>query len=190
MRTLVAIVFAALPWLVAVPQDPAPDPAMLLRAQQLAATAPQHQRLARLVGDWDVGVVTTPPGGPEHRDRGRASVRPILGGRYVVANLTLPVPGGRLEAVQILGFDTLRQLYTASWRDDASTWSVEASGSPQPAAPEVLLLRGTVADARDPTGRPFRLRLDLGAADRIVVELHDAVAGQEVLVQTQHWQRD
>jgi hypothetical protein len=95
----------------------------------------------------------------------------------------------RLQAVQVFGFDTLRQCYTASWRDDFSTWSVDASGPPLPDAPDRLVLRGTLVDASDAAGRPFRLEFDLATADRATVTIHDTVAGAERLVQKQEWVR-
>jgi hypothetical protein len=112
----------------------------------------------------------------------------------VVLNFVLQLQGTAVEAVQMLGFDTLRQLYTSSWRDDLSTWSVEASGTAGAGAPERLRLQGALADARDPTGRPFRLELDLppaaaGAAGEVAVRSYDTVDGKEVLMQTQRWTR-
>ena len=167
-------------------QDPAPGPATLRTAQQLAVPTAEHARLQRLVGEWNVAV--QPAAGRE--ERGRMHAAAILGGRHVVLNFAFELQGAKVEAVQILGFDTLRQVYTSSWRDDLSTWSVEAAGAARPDNPEQLRLPGTVCDARDPTGRPFRLEFDLpavAAAREVVVRLYDTVDGKDVLMQTQRW---
>ncbi|MEO6593433.1 MAG: hypothetical protein ABIP94_01620, partial [Planctomycetota bacterium] len=97
--------------------------------------------------------------------------------------------GSDVHAMQILGFDTLRQLYTASWRDDQSTWSVECSGAAAGKTPDLLRLKGTLADARDAAGRPFRLELDLEVKDRVRVSIFDTHEGKEFLLQVQDWTR-
>lgn len=185
MRVLAVAVFV-LGWS-SVTQEPTPAPAVLQKAQQLAQPTAEHTRLQRLVGTWDVSVHTTWPGQPEQRDSGRVVAAAILGGRYIVANYALQQRGVKVEAVQILGFDVLRGVYTASWRDDLSTWSVETSGPPVAATPDLLTLTGTLADARDPTGRPFRQVVEFGDGQRITMRLFDTVDGREVAVQSLQW---
>jgi Protein of unknown function (DUF1579) len=191
MRPRIAVLFVALS-LAAAPQDPTPAPTVLRSAQQLAAIGPEHRLLGRLVGEWEVVVATAPPGMAPREERGRVRGVAILGGRHVVLNFVLQLQGTAVEAVQMLGFDTLRQVYTSSWRDDLSTWAVEASGTAADGVPERLRLQGTLADAREPTGRPFRLEFDLPASagsnrGEVVVRAYDTVDGQEVLMQTQRW---
>lgn len=173
------------------PVDPdrPPDAAALLRAKQLAATGEQHARLQRLVGEWNVVVRATGAAATANEQRGRVTCAAILGGRHVVANYSLTLGGAKVEAVQILGFDTLRQVYTSSWRDDASTWSVEATAPPAAEAPDVLTFRGTLADALDATGRPFRQVVDLGSDRAVVVRLYETRDGVERERQTQEWTR-
>lgn len=173
--------------LVALSQDPSREPGMLRSAQQLAVTTAEHQLLQRLVGEWDVVSTTFPPGGKPQEARGRIVGKAILGGRYVVLNHTLAVGGSKLEAVQLLGFDTLRGHYTSSWRDDVSTWAVDCSGGAVDGQPLQWVLRGTLADARTPSGRAFRCKFDLRTDKAVKVELFDAHEGEEVRVQTQAW---
>lgn len=182
----VVLLFALLP------QDPQAQAKMLQQAQQLGRTYEPHQRLQALVGSWDVVVRSTAPGGPERTDRGTVVGKAILGGRYVVLNFQLQLQGHAVEAVQILGFDNLRQRYTSSWRDDLSTAAVECSGGIDATAPRRLQLDGQLADARDPEGRPFRLELELpdpAAAGKPTVKgkLFDTVGGALTAVQLQEW---
>jgi len=173
------------------PQDPVADAQMLKRAQQLAIPVAQHELLKALAGTWDVTVRTTPPGGAESVETGTMVGKTMLGGRYVVLNFTLQLQGKPCEAVQILGFDTLAQQYTASWRDDHSTWSVECRGNVDAANPERMRMRGTLVDARDAAGRPFAFELLLPKPDGKTVEVtvHDTYEGREFLLQKQTWTR-
>jgi hypothetical protein len=181
------VVLAALGVAATVPQDPVPTPATLQRAHRLAQPDAHHARLQRLVGDWDVVLRTTLPGGDPREDRGTVKVAAVLGGRYVVANYALQVRGAKVEAVQILGFDTLRQLYTSSWRDDASTWAIDTAGPHDAERPDLLTLTGSMVDAQDPTGRPCRLVVDLRRADAVAMRSFDTIGGKEVDLQQQQW---
>ncbi|HEX5050163.1 MAG TPA: DUF1579 family protein [Planctomycetota bacterium] len=183
------VVVVALALLGLAPQEPANDAAMLQRAHQLAQPGEPHQRLAKLQGEWDVVVRTTPPGGAEQTDRGTVEGTTVLGGRYVSLDFKLHLRGGEVRGLQILGFDTLRQLYTASWRDDQSTWSIECTGAAAANSPDLLQFQGTLVDARDTTGRPFRLEIDLEVKDRVRVSIYDTHEGAQFLAQTQDWTR-
>ncbi|MCA8977023.1 MAG: DUF1579 family protein [Planctomycetes bacterium] len=185
---VLAFVAASILWLL--PQDPV-SPRALTRAQQLAAPGEPHRSLQRLVGAWDVVLRTTVPGEKERTDRGTMVAKAILGGRHVVLNFVLAMPGNALEAVQILGYDNLTEQFTASWRDDHSTWAVDCAGSADVDVPERITMRGSMRDARDPGGRPFRLELTLPAAggDTVTAAIHDTQDGVEQLRQTQQWTR-
>jgi hypothetical protein len=188
MKSLAAAVLAAAAVALA-PQDPGPDPAMLQRSKQLSLPTEHHTRLQKLLGEWDVTVSTTLPGQPAREDRGRLVAASILGGRFMVLNFTLELQGAKVEAVQLLGFDTLRQLYTASWRDSLSTWPIDCAGAPVAATPDVIVMTGLLTDARDPEGRPFRLELDLTKDKAVTARTFETAGDTKIEVQVQHWVR-
>lgn len=172
------------------PQDPHRDGPLLQKAKELAATGTEHALLAQLAGDWDVVFTTHATGSEAKEERGRASGSLLLGGRYVQVQFRMQSGQVPVQAIQLFGFDTLRQLFTSSWRDDLSTWAVECSG-PRPdagAEPGVVELQGTMSDVRDPTGRPFRMRVQIEVA-QVTVELRDTLDGREHVVQRQRWTR-
>lgn len=168
-----------------------PDGKALQHAQQLSRTTAEHDQLARLAGKWRVSVRTSSDGsGQVREDQGTCVGQAILGGRYVVLNFQLQLQGRKVEAVQLIGFDTLRKVYTASWRDSATTWSIECEGEPGK-LPDVLSLRGLMVDAFTPDGRAFRMELDLGVKDQVDVRIYeqDGAGRGEVLLQEQQWRR-
>jgi len=171
------------------PQDPARQPEVLQRADRVAAVSDAHRRLGRLVGTWTIELRNTPPKSAEQTGSGTVEASPILGGRWIQLAYRFELQGRPVEAMQLLGFDALRQLYTASWRDDLSTWAVDCAGVPLDASPDVLRMHGSLADARDPTGRPFRLEIDLTSKDIVTARVFDSENGEEFLLQTQTWAR-
>ncbi len=172
-----------------VPQDPARQPEVLQRADRVAAVTDAHRRLGRLVGSWTIELRNTPPKSAEQTGRGTVEATSILGGRWIQLEYRFELQGRPVQAMQLLGFDELRQLYTASWRDDLSTWAVDCAGVPLEPSPDVLRMHGSLADARDPTGRPFRLELDLSSKDAVSARVFDSEDGEEFLLQTQTWAR-
>ena len=164
----------------------------------------EHERLAKLAGKWQVTLRTRLPDGGKpaaglpptaaaaaaamQEDRGTVVGSSMLGGRYVVLNYQLKLQGRAVEAVQILGFDTLQQAFTSTWRDSATTWSVDCLGGVSKDA-DVLTLTGQLRDAKTPDGRGFRLTLDLRKLDQVTVQIHEDRGMEEVLLQEQVWQR-
>ncbi|MGC6487233.1 MAG: DUF1579 family protein [Planctomycetota bacterium] len=190
--SLAAMLCAAAFSLAAV-QDPKPTvrrpgAEAMRRARDLARTAPEHEVFRRLAGTWKVTTRTTSPEGDAHEDAGEVVGRALLGGRYLGLAFELDVQGNALEALQILGFDRLKGLYTASWRDTGTTWSVECQGSPGD-DPHVITMFGSMVDAFTPDGRPFRLQLDARARAEVRVKIWEGRLGQEVLLQEQRWVR-
>jgi hypothetical protein len=170
-------------------QDPGRDARVVERALQLAKPAAQHELLARLAGEWDVQMRSRLPNGEWSESRARVDGSLMLGGRYVSLQFRMQLREREVQAVQILGFDTLRQVFTSSWRDELSTWSVECSGPPVDGSTEFVRCFGTVADASDPAGRPFRLDVDLGQKDVVGVQVFETRGESELVAQSQQWKR-
>ncbi len=163
-------------------------------AQAMAATmrwsAPgqAHRRLAALAGRFDVDMMLQPVGIERQHCTGTARAAAVLGGRYLIVNCTVKVHDVPLEGLYIFGFDNLHGLYTASWRDSLSTWSIECSGPPAAGADEPIELQGTMVDAASPTGRPFRMTLRC-ADDGFDIRVRDSAGDQLVEVMQQTFRR-
>ncbi len=174
-------------------QDPkpsvrAPDGETLRLAQELSRTTVEHERLQKLAGEWQVTLRTHGPDGKVQESRGKVAGQSMLGGRYVVCNLHAKLQGRAVEAVQIIGFDTMRKAYTSSWRDNATTWPVECHGGVGKDA-DVLTMTGMLHDAHTPNGRGFRMVIDLRQKDQVTVKVFEERGLDEVLLQEQLWTR-
>ncbi|MGE3171022.1 MAG: DUF1579 family protein [Planctomycetota bacterium] len=156
---------------------------------RLAQPGEPHRRLAGLAGAFDVEMTLQAPGLEAQTTRGTARAAAVLGGRYVVVNLTARIGGVLFEGLYVFGFDNMHSLYTCSWRDSMSTWAVDCSGPP-PKAPDAseLVLGGTLVDAASTTGRPFELHLEF-TADGFAVSVHDTIGAQKVEVMRQRFTR-
>jgi len=165
-----------------------PDGETLRRAQELSRTDVHHDRIAKLAGQWKVTVRTPMAGGKFREDKGTVIGAPVLGGRYVALNYKLRILGRDIEALQMVGFDTLRSRYTSTWRDNQTTWSLECSGEPGKDA-DLLQLSGRLHDAESPDGKPVRVTYDLRSKGRVKVQIHTGTGKDEVLMQEQVWSK-
>lgn len=163
-----------------------PDGEILRRAQELSRTSVHHDRVAKLSGQWAVTVRTPMAGGKVREDKGTVFGAPVLGGRYVALNYKLRILGRDIDALQMVGFDTLRSRYTSTWRDNQTTWSLECSGEPGTEA-DVLQLSGRLHDAESPDGKPVRVSYDLRTKHRVKVQIHTGSGADAVLMQEQVW---
>ena len=168
--------------------EPAPDGEALRRAQALSRTTAEHDRLQKLVGEWRVTLRTFRADGKVQEVRGKVLGQAMLGGRYIVLNLKAKMQGRDVEAVQIVGFDTLRNAYTSSWRDNATTWPVSCHGGLGNDA-NVLTMTGMLHDAHTPNGRGFRLVIDLREKDQVTVKAFEDRGLGDTLMQEQIWER-
>lgn len=149
---------------------------------KLSMPGPQHERLAALEGAYVVEMTLTPPGLPTQTSKGEARAMTVLSGRYLLVNMKVRVAGVVMEGLYVLGFDNLRSLYTVSWRDSLSTWSVECAGPESEADKDKVALQGTMVDAASPTGRAFELDMTfrdngfaLAVRDRVKDEISEVM---------------
>lgn len=156
---------------------------------RFAAPGPQHERLGALVGDWDIELQLQLPGTEPETTKGRGRAGDVLGGRYLVVEFRVPVRGVPMDGLYLFGYDRLRDLWSASWRDSLSTWSIEAFGTQDPSDAKLLHFRGLVFDVASPEGRDFRIDFAFGDADHFTITVFDTVRGERVQVMQQRFSR-
>ncbi len=159
-------------------QAPAVDGAAVMEAWARAATpGPEHARLAKLEGEWNMVIRTwTLPGAPPAEAVGRSTYRMILGGRYLEQTATGtmgPDMGGMVfHGVGLTGYDNVSGTYVATWIDNMGTGIVYAEGDWDDDASALV----TRADYLDPvTEKTKRVRLvtRVVSPERHVFEWHE-----------------
>ncbi len=157
---------------------------------RLAQPGEQHAMLQEMVGEWETESELNFPGMPEAMTmRGHSTVKPLLGGRYVMEELHGSMMGMPFEGINIIGYDNSRQEFVSTWMDNSSTWPITSSGHYDEGT-KALTLTGTMRDAANLEGRPFRSVSKTLDADHMVMTMYDTVPPQgEVLVMTMHYTR-
>jgi hypothetical protein len=108
----------------ATPKSKSRSPAELL---ELAGPGPEHERLARLKGDWSVKL-QMPPTNPSVTIEGNAATRSILGDRFLIIEGTVGQGEQATSMHYTLGFDRRHDEYTIVALDTYGTYFVTARG--------------------------------------------------------------
>lgn len=153
-------------------QAPPPDSARAAAVRAALAAmgpGPEHHRLVALEGAWRAAARYA--NGPGHLElQGSATVRPVLGGRFVVLETRLPSPELPIEGLVVLGFDRRASQYTYLGFDTFGTYYVGAAGAWDEEA-QVLRMPGTSSDPRTGEVKSYEMNFRFPAPDTFVAEI-------------------
>jgi len=104
--------------------------AMMAAWAEYAEVGVEHELMARSVGEWKVTVTFWPaPGAPPSVSEGAASVKTIMGGRYLFEEFHGATPDGPFEGLGVTGFDNIKKRFVSIWVDSMSTGIMRAEGT-------------------------------------------------------------
>lgn len=86
-------------------------------AQEMLGPTPEHKWLEKFVGKWE--SASNAPAGPDGEAmecKGTATYR-MLGGLWVISEMSGEMPGMKFEAVQTIGYDPEAKAYVGTWVD-------------------------------------------------------------------------
>ncbi len=109
--------------------DPAAKQKMIENMMAMMQPGPEHKRLERMVGSWN--VVTKywmEPGAPPKSIDGKSRCEMALGGRFLRCELKGEFEGMPFEALNLIGFDRRTDKYTSVAFDTMGTYYVTAEG--------------------------------------------------------------
>jgi hypothetical protein len=89
----------------------------------------EHQWLKQFVGQWDSeSEAKMSPDQPPMKCTGTMSSR-MLGGFWLVAELTGEMPGMTVTAIQTIGYDPAKKKYVGTWVDSVTTYMWKYEGT-------------------------------------------------------------
>ena len=135
-RLVPGVVVVCVAWNVSLPaggQDqPAaqqPDPAGIEQLMEAyAKPGKEHERLQKMVGEWDVAVKSYEAPDKPVESKAVAKMETMLEGRFLRQTFEGEFGGRKFTGVGITGYDNAQQKYTGVWIDNMGTGIMHLSG--------------------------------------------------------------
>jgi len=143
-------------------------------ADMMAAGTPgeEHAELAKLVGTWKVsGHFLMAPDAEPWPTTANATVRTILGGRYIVEDYNSDFMGTPFNGMLIQGYNNVTEKYFTIWMDNMSTGATMSFGTEDENG--VMTAKGTAYDIITPEGRPMRTVITEKSENEYVMDMYD-----------------
>jgi hypothetical protein len=153
---------------------------MMKKAEEAGRPGADHKALDAFVGEWTTEAKCyMDPSSPPMINRGTASVRSVLGGRYVQEEFNGEFMGKPFKGIGLTGYDNLKKKYTSVWVDDMSTQIFATEGTAD-SGHHVYTFEGKMDDAT--TGekdKPMKLIIRMISPKQHVFEMHDVSKGAQ-----------
>lgn len=105
-----------------------------------------HKNLEPLVGSWDFQTKWwAEPDAPPQESEGRSEGKWILGGRFIMENITGEMSGSQFHGMGIVGYDNYKQEYVYFWIDEMATSFMLSTGQADESG-RVITFEGTFDD--------------------------------------------
>ncbi len=137
---------------------------MMAQMMEMGKLNENHKLLSGMAGNWTYTLkMWMDPSGKPQESKGTSTRKPIMGGRYFVAEHTgkfqMPGPDGKMKdmdfkGMAIEGYDNAKKKFVSSWIDNMSTMIMNSEGSYDSAAKTFHLQRGMRDDARKDDQNP------------------------------------
>src|SRR6059058_3063424 len=118
---------------------------MMKQMMELSKLNDNHKLLSSLDGNWNFAIkmwMNPDPNAPAQESKGTATRKSIMGGRYVIMDVTgkMQMPGedGKMKETQfkgmgVEGYDNVKQKFVSSWIDNMGTGIQLSDGTYDPA---------------------------------------------------------
>lgn len=146
---------------------------------ELMRPGPEHTRLAKNLGTWDVGFTHWMKEGAEPLSgQGTAVLSSLFDGRYIREIFTTHFNGEPFQGVGTMGYDRAAKEYVQVWYDSAGTGLTRTSGTASPDGREVVLT-GSMTCPMAGTAITVRHVRRQETDDRFTVVMFNAQDGRE-----------
>lgn len=124
---------------------------------KLAAPGPQHERLKKMAGDWNLTVKWTwDPSQPMQTTNSTSTITTLMDGRYCQEQSSGEMMGRPFQGMGLTGYDNVLKKYESVWIDNAGTGIMHSEGTPD-ASGNVVNWTGEESDPM--TGKPTKVRM-------------------------------
>lgn len=107
-----------------------PSDADMQKMMQAAAPGPEHQRLAKMAGDWTfTNTMWMAPGAPPMQSTGTMHAETTMGGRYLVADWNGDFMGQPFQGRATSAYNNVAKRYEDTWVDNMGTGIMYSTGS-------------------------------------------------------------
>lgn len=171
-RALSALALAALlATSLSAQQTPSAEQAMEIMAKY-ATPGGHHKHLEQMVGNWTTkSRFWMAPGAPPMESAGKASHKPMLGGRFIKVTYEGDFAGQPFSGEGTIGYDNFKNKYVETWMDNMGTVTLYATGECDGQG-GVRIMRGDMDDLV--AGKPswFRSVYRFDGPDRYTLEMY------------------
>lgn len=153
---------------------------MARRMQEATSTGEEHEALGRFIGEWDVEITLSMPGGGEQTAAGTATYEWLIPGRWIAQDLSDDLFGQEHQSFSILGYDGYAKSYVVAGVSSFDNALSVTRGPKVDPEGDVMVTYGTLDEYL--TGelhKPYKLVTRITGPDSHVVEVWDLGVGPE-----------
>jgi len=121
---------------------------------KLATPGAEHERLQKMVGNWNVSVKAWHGPGEPEVSTGKSVFTSILNGRYIEEHFIGSGADGPFEGKGLHGYDNGKKMHVATWADTMSTKIMIFEGKYDSSGKKLTMY----ADISTPDGRTMKFR--------------------------------
>jgi len=148
------------------------DAAMTAEFMKLTSPGEHHKKLQPFVGSWKtVTKWRMAEESPWMTSEGASIFKWVLGGRFLVENITGQAMGMPFQGLSHVGYDNFRKEYVGTWMDSLGTAVITYRGSAD-ASGKVFTYRGTMDEPM--TGKkdvPYKIVNRVVNENKVVMEM-------------------
>jgi hypothetical protein len=152
--------------------------AMMERAKKFTQPGDAHKLLHRFLGTWDTETRITMPGNSAPPEKGTATCRWLIDGRWLQCDATGQMMGMPLRTSFILGYNIFKMSYVSSAINSLDTAMIYSEGDLDPSG-KALLMYGTLDEYL--TGEHDKMVKSVWrfiSDDEMKLEVHDLPIGE------------
>ncbi len=152
--------------------------AMMAKAQQYTQPAEHHQKLERLVGNWNTEMRITMQGAPSAASAGTSTVKWIMPGRWLQMEANGSLMGLPMHSITLMGYDNFKHSYVTTSISTLDTAMNRSEGDFTP-DDKALVVYGTLDEYL--TGEHDKMVKTIYrfvSDDEIMIEVHDLPIGE------------